>query len=393
MRVLLIGQLPKELGGNYTTGAANVVYELSKQKVDGIELYTFGTNMTAKIARCVSQYKNQYIGYSFRFISLFCSIICRPFSLIKRIRHYIKTDHQNPFRYLFYEDNIARAIRAVNPDVIHVHSIQNLSPVHFALDNRRVPILLTCHGIFYRGEASDMIGRDIYLGNIKLADAYTGLTKESVKEYNTFLGIEESRVIVIPNGVDCNKFCYSIEKRENIRAKYQVTNTCKVFITVASIQERKGQLDFIKLLTKLDIEWQYWIIGRGPDESIIREYVAFNNIEDKVKFLGYRNSAILSEYYSAADFYAHPSWKEGQALSELEANATGLRTIVNKAIEGTIASDLSSQDYYVVDFNDINPSDLIRWITKEQNNRQSKKNFDWCVISAMYAKVYNEISK
>ena len=36
MRILIIGQLPKEIGGNYTTGAANVVYELSKQRDDGV---------------------------------------------------------------------------------------------------------------------------------------------------------------------------------------------------------------------------------------------------------------------------------------------------------------------------------------------------------------------
>ena len=39
MKVLLIGQLPKEIGGNYTTGAANVVYELSKQREDGVLYY------------------------------------------------------------------------------------------------------------------------------------------------------------------------------------------------------------------------------------------------------------------------------------------------------------------------------------------------------------------
>ena len=45
MRILIIGQLPKEIGGNYTTGAANVVYELSKQREDGVLYYTYGTNI------------------------------------------------------------------------------------------------------------------------------------------------------------------------------------------------------------------------------------------------------------------------------------------------------------------------------------------------------------
>ena len=50
MKVLLIGQLPKEIGGNYTTGAANVVYELSKQREDGVLYYIYGTNITDSAA-------------------------------------------------------------------------------------------------------------------------------------------------------------------------------------------------------------------------------------------------------------------------------------------------------------------------------------------------------
>ena len=33
IKILSIGQLPKEVGGSYTSGIARVVYELSKQSV------------------------------------------------------------------------------------------------------------------------------------------------------------------------------------------------------------------------------------------------------------------------------------------------------------------------------------------------------------------------
>ena len=69
MKILLIGQLPKEIGGNYTTGAANVVYELSKQKECGVEYYTYGTNIKAIAASKASKYTNQYIGYRMKQLS------------------------------------------------------------------------------------------------------------------------------------------------------------------------------------------------------------------------------------------------------------------------------------------------------------------------------------
>lgn len=393
MKILLIGQLPKEIGGNYTTGAANVVYELSKQKEGGVVYYTYGTNITAEAADKASGYINQYIGYRMKPMRMLATALMHPIATCKQLTHYRKVDHQNPLRFFFNEDNIRKVIKMVQPDLIHVNSINNVSPVRFALDGRKIPMLLTCHGIFYRGDEKDVEARDCYQGNIPLADAYSGLTQESLDEYEHILGVRRERVAVIPNGVDCKKFYFSPEERVAKRKEYGVSDDCKVFITVASVQERKGQLAFVKMLEKLNINYQYWIVGKGPDEAAIEEYIKTHVMADKVKLLGYRTADQLYKYYSAADVYAHPSLKEGQALCELEANATGLRTIVNKAIVGTIASDINPQDYYVLDFNNLDVNDIEGWVKAEYPNRKSRTNFDWSLIAGMYAKLYSTIVK
>ena len=97
--------------------------------------------------------------------------------------HYHTVDHQSILRFAFYEANIREAIKRVQPDLIHVNSIANVSPVRFAIGKSKIPMLLTCHGIFYRGDEKDVVNRDRNLGNIKLADAYSGLTLESLNEY------------------------------------------------------------------------------------------------------------------------------------------------------------------------------------------------------------------
>lgn len=393
MKILLVGQLPKEIGGNYTTGAANVVYELSKQKEGNVEYYTYGTNITSEAAEKASGYINQYIGYKMKPLRMLATAIIHPVATCRHLIHYKKVDHQNVLRFFFYEDNIREAIKKVQPDLIHVNSINNISPVRFALGNKQIPILLTCHGIFYRGDVNDTNGRDCYMGNIPLADAYSGLTKESLDEYENILGVMRDRVAVVPNGVDCKKFYYSPEWRDKIREEHGIHKSCKVFITVASVQERKGQLAFVKVLEKLDLDYQYWIIGKGPDEPVIVSFIKEHNMEGKVKLLGYRTADQLYKYYSAADVYAHPSWKEGQALSELEANATGLRTIVNKAIVRTIASDISTRDYYVLDFDNANLDEIKDWICTQQTDRQTRTNFDWSVIAKMYSELYKKIVK
>lgn len=393
MNVLIIGQLPKDIGGNYTTGAANVIYELSKQKVDGVVYSVFGTNIPESAAAKASSYPNQYIGYKLRPFRMLVHVLCHPVLTIRHMIHYHKVDHQNILRYSFYEDNIREAICRVKPDLIHVNSISNVSPVRFAIDKSNIPLLLTCHGIFYRGDKNDKVNRDRNLGNIHLADAYSGLTQESLEEYEYILGISKENVTVIPNGVDCEKFYFSSEERAILRRELGVPDKCRVFITVASVQERKGQLTFLRYLSKLNIDFQYWIVGSGPDVVKIQNFVEENHLQERVKLLGYKPASELYKFYSAADIYVHSSWKEGQALSELEANATGLRTIVNKAIVGTIANDITSDDYYVIDFDNADEQSLTEWILQERTARSSKTTFDWSVIAGKYAALYHKILK
>lgn len=392
MNILLIGQLPTEIGGNYTTGAANVVYELSKQSCQDMEYYTYGTNISSAKAQEVSTSPLQYIGYKIRPLNMLCHALLHPLATFRHWWHYSRVDHQSVLRYSFYEYNIRAAIKAVKPDLIHVNSIENVSPVRFALGFQKIPVLLTCHGIFYRGDEGDVVNKDRYLGNIGLVDAYSGLTEETLDEYENFLGIDRKQVSIIPNGVDCSKFYFSPSERQKLRNEMGIPDECKVFITVASVQKRKGQLDFIKLLSTLPMDnYRYWIVGDGPDKVELNHFINEHNLQQKVSMLGYITAQDLYKYYSAADIYAHPSWKEGQALSELEANATGLPIIVNKAIAKTIASDINSDDYNIHDFANANIEALIAWINRSNNERRSRRTFDWSVIVNRYHALYKKI--
>lgn len=386
----MIGQLPKEAGGNYTTGAANVVFALSECYADGVHKYTFATNAKNTALKRMCIYKNEYIGY--RFIDIFSVVsdfLFHPKRSLREWMHYVNIDHENPLRFAFYKANIKRAIKWVKPDLIHVHSIANVSCTRFASGNG-IPILLTCHGIFYRGN-NERLG-DRYFGNLGYCDSYSGLTRESITEFERYLRISESRVSIIPNGVNTKLFSFSKEMRQRVRKEYNVKDNERVFITVASIQQRKGQLDFLKLLKTLDLDYLYWIVGKGEAEDDVKRYVEENRMENKVKFLGYKTSQELPKFYSAADIYAHPSWKEGQALSEIEAYSTGLKILVNHAIKNTVVGDTKDESiYYVFDFDNIQQNELKAWLLESRTPRKSRINFDWSVIAGKYNELYKKI--
>lgn len=388
-KVLMIGQLPKEAGGNYTTGAAKVLFELSKQHTENVMLHTFATNLKNSKAKRISQYSCEYIGYRYLLLDIIIDILCHPIKTIKEWQHYMRVDHDTPFRYALYKANIKRAIKEIQPDIIHVHSIGNVSPVRFALGSKNTPLLLTCHGIFYRGESKGIL-RDRHLGNIGLADYYSGLTEESKHEYETLLGVRKDRVAVIPNGVDCAKFYYDIVKRRELRTEMGLADDTTVFITVASLQERKGQLAFIRQLANTNFNYQYWLIGSGPEEEDIKSFIIKHNLQLKVLLLGYKNSDELYKYYSAADVYAHVSTMEGQALCEIEARATGLRVVVNETILGTLP-EFRGDTHFVI--NMVNPDlkAMALWIKSSNTERQSNNSLDWSVVSKRYAQLYQDI--
>lgn len=390
MKVLLVGPLPVEVGGSYTSGICKVVYEISKQHTEGVDYYVIALNLPQKKAKNNNNFPFQYNGYKLRLLDILIDVLFHPIRTCREWKYYKSELHENPLRWEFYKVNIKRAIKTIRPDLIHVH--QYISAAYFA-NVYAAPIVVTMHGVFYRGLKEQENLKGLAYSLVNQADYYTGLTLECEKYMTGLLGIPRNKMEIIPNGTNTSVYYFSQEERKRMRNDYRLTDNTIVFVTVASIQERKGQLRFIKVLERLGINYQYWIIGEGPDETLVKNYVKDNGIEDKVKLLGSINSAQLYKYYSAADIYAHPSTMEGQSLSEMEAYATGLRVVVNEDIKDTIATIEDKECYYFLNMERIDDNDFCRWINKQDYIRKSKTGLDWSEISKKYTLFYLKVLK
>lgn len=392
MKVLLIGQLPKEIGGSYTTGVANVVYELSQHPVDGISYYTYGTNLKDEDARKHSCYGNQYLGFKIRPMHLLIGILLHPFRRIREWRHYKNIYKVNPLRFEIYRDNFVRVIKLVKPDVLNIHGT-GIAPLVYANRSFALPVVQTFHGV---SDADDDEARRIRPQNIdsaKLADYVTVLTPKIRQFAIDTLHVQKDKVAVIPNGCDTNKFFFDNSERQELRQKMKIKDTTTVFVTASSVIRRKGQLDFIKIVEKLSIDCQYWIIGKGPDYENCVKYCEKHNLGEKVKFLGYVPNPELYKYYSAADVFVHASYREAQALCEIEAYACGMKIVLNKAIVHTVATDTSDKNiYFILDFDSLDLSSLIAWMQKKQN-RLSRKEKDWGNVVSDYKNYFESIIK
>lgn len=391
MKILRIGQLPREVGGNYTTGIAKVVYELSRQKTQGDTLFTFATNIKDKNAQKLSSYDNEYIGYRFLIIPMVLDIVFHPARFCREWKSYREIG-ANPLRFFFYKVNFKRAIKLIQPDIIHYNG-GGLRAFYHA-NTSKIPVVFTYHGVMYKGTKETEQYKKGEEGTLGYYDYATGLTNETRKEMIS-LGVPSDIISIIPNGCDCGKFYYDQESRETVRKQYAVSNNTYVFITVGGLLWRKGQFTFLKALEQIGVDYQYWLVGEGPDKAVIQQYCEERGIVDRVKFFGYVDNNNLYKLHSAADYYAHVSTTEGQALSEVEAYATGLRVIVNKAIANTTAGDAhkDTDDYYIIDFDKLNPTEIKMWFEKSAPERATRSGVDWHLIEERYHELFRGILK
>lgn len=390
MKILIIGQLPVEVGGKYTNGVCNVVYELSKCSSQDVKQYVYATNMDDIIARNIHS-KTRYFGTILRPRNVLFNVLQRPLQTLRKWYYYKNVTHMSVIRNEFYYDNFTRIIQKVKPDIIHCMNIVQLAPLHFAAKEFRIPIVTTLHGVFTNMQDD----KDLQEGNIMLSNYTTGLTAETMAGI-VKMGFPASKSFLIPNGTDTSKFYYDNNERVKLRKILGLDNETTMMVTVGSLQHRKGQYSFCKILKDLpnSFKYHYYIIGSGPDKDKINKYIIDNGLQDKISIIGYIENTELYKYYSSADLYIHCSYAEGQALSEVEAFATDLKIAVNRDIVDTVVTDTKNErDYFIFEYNHFENEEFVNWAKNHKNNRRTRKQYDWNSIYKMYVCMYKKILK
>ncbi len=149
-------------------------------------------------------------------------------------------------------------------------------------------------------------------------------------------GCPESKVFLIPNGVDTDRFVFNLEKRQAWRKKYSIPMDSPVCGIVAALREEKNHDLFLNLcdsVSKQIPNAHFLIVGEGVCRPQIETLRGQLESRDRIHLTG--NSHDISGALSAMDVFALTSRNEASPVSILEAMAVGLPVVAPRV--GSIA--------------------------------------------------------
>jgi glycosyltransferase involved in cell wall biosynthesis len=173
------------------------------------------------------------------------------------------------------------------------------------------------------------------------------VSRGTSRELQEYYGVPESRIAVVPNGVDHAVFhpAAGADAKRALRATLGVSSDVFVVLFCGGDWERKGLRDAIDAVAG-ERDVLLCVVGAG-DQAPFKEHAARRGAESQVRFVG--KTTTPQQWYAAADVLMHPSRYEAFSLVILEGAASGL-PIIAHAINGTEELVESGANGFLTDF-------------------------------------------
>lgn len=155
--------------------------------------------------------------------------------------------------------------------------------------------------------------------------------------------IKKGKVIILPNGVDPERFRFDSKIRDEIRMKYGISNKFCIGHIGRFYPQKNHQFLFNLFVEihKQNTQSVLLLIGDGPLKKDIQEMARRMNLLPDIIFLDIQKEP--EHFYSAMDVFCFPSLWEGVPLALFEAQYNALPCIASQNIskESCISSNFS----------------------------------------------------
>lgn len=204
-----------------------------------------------------------------------------------------------------------------------------------------------------------------------ITDGFIAVAKDHARYQIEQERFPESKVFMIPNGIDTDRFRFSMKARDRWREERAIPADSPVMGIVAALRSEKNHAQFVDAAAKVLREREdahFVIAGEGPERELIETKIAEHGIEQNVHLLGSIDD--IPGVLSMIDIFALTSHNEASPVSILEAMSCE-RPVVAPNVGSIHESVLEAKTGFLVDAGDtaatadrwlrlINDSDLSR---------------------------------
>ena len=262
---------------------------------------------------------------------------------LKNVEHWVlPVQRKNLFTGIYCAIRIALRAKKENWQIFHSHSRVPSWIAWWASLMTGIPWIVSCHAKY-----SHNIGLKPYnKANVAIC------VSKSVKEHlSSFLPM---RNYVIYNGLLPAPFLWEGQDNDASPAR---------LLFIGRLTEIKGIHDIVEILPKLKGCWRMDILGDGPLLDHLKDRVARLDLEERVKFHGFRDDT--DQWLKKCSCLLFPSYQEGMPLTLMRAIQMGVPII---------ASDISA----VRELTDspetlVTPGNLVDWTRALEDFLQNAK--------------------
>jgi glycosyltransferase involved in cell wall biosynthesis len=230
-----------------------------------------------------------------------------------------------------------RLCRKLRPDIVHTHNPKTGVYGRIAAWLARVPVVVnTVHGLYALPE--DPLHKRALVYTLERIAATCSdvelLQNEEDVAVLRKLRIDDSRLIVLGNGVDLHRFAperWPADERDRVRQELGVADDDLAVVgVVGRLVAEKGYRELFSALELLnDLRDRLRVVIVGTADHAKTDALGPQEIEHAtqlgVKFLGWRDD--VDRLYLGMDMYVLPSHREGFPRAAMEATAMGLPVV------------------------------------------------------------------
>ncbi len=328
------------------------------------------------------------------------------------------TDWLFPLDNWFFNRSLTKKAASIDADVFEAHAVSGYGfPRRLKELGVNKPLIHTIHGVLadeyeqakqsehqsFRGKIANRFMRHLAKlegETARNASLIISISRYSLEKIQQHYGINASKIRIVPNGVDVEKF-KPTENVDAARRQFGLGNEpCVLF--VGSLIPRKG-LPFLveaaKKIVKEQAQTKFLIVGEGPMKNQLAASLEAANLSGNFILLGNLKEDALLAAYSSADLFVLPSIQEGQGIVLLEAQATA-KPVVAFDVGGVKEAVRNGETGLLVKRGNIKEladatlkllsDDSLRKKMGGNGRRFVTENFTWDICAQKMLQVYRE---